>query len=132
MAPTFRKGDAVLTEPVFLSELKTGDIVSYRSPADKRVVVTHRLVDINYQTGRLVTEGDSNSRTDLPFPATQLIGRVYKIVPGLGAKLDWLHSSRGLTFMIYLPAALVIVAESRHLSVTHKHKRYLEHSSFVS
>lgn len=132
MLPVLKRGDAVITRTVALSELKLNDIVSYKSPADNRVTVTHRLVEINYQTGRLVTIGDNNQLADQPIPASLVIGKVYKILPGFGRLLDWQRTPLGLTVVLYIPASLVLFFETKHLSYLIAYKRYREHIYFTS
>ncbi len=121
MVPTFKVGDAVIVQRKGLKNLHEGDIISYRSPANKSVIVTHRLVRVDYITGRLVTKGDALERVDLPFPASRLIGVVYKVVPRVGGTLDWLHSPTGLILAVYAPAVGVILYELKRLSAQYEH-----------
>ncbi len=130
MVPFINPGDAVLVRSVSLQKLRVGDVISYRSPADGRVVVSHRLARVDYQTGRLVTKGDALVREDLPFPASRLIGVVYKVTPRLGAELDWLHSPIGLILAIYTPAAFVMVYEVKRLSKRYDHQHVYRHYSY--
>lgn len=132
MMPAFKKGDAVLSRKVDYKELNVGDIISYQNPKDNREIVTHRLSKINYQTGRLVTQGDNNSSSDIPFPAALLVGKVYLIVPGTGRFLDWVRKPEGLAVVLYVPASLVLVLEARRLSLRVKHKKYQEHRYLIS
>lgn len=124
MVPTFYPGDAVLTAKVSLEQLKIGDIVTYTNPNDKRVVVSHRLTEINYQTGKLITAGDALNLLDIPFPASLVTGRVYKAVPVLGSVLNWLHQPAGLIIAVYTPAAFVLVSEAKRLSRHYSDARY--------
>lgn len=116
MVPYFNPGDALLTRWILLPDLHVGDVVSYRSPADQRVVVSHRLVSINYQTGKLITKGDALDMHDLPFPSGQVIGKVYKVLPHVGRGLDWLHEPTGLIIAVYTPAACALIYEAKRLS----------------
>lgn len=127
MAPSFDNGDAVLVRKVKLQNLIVGDVISYHSPADSRVVVSHRLVSIDYQTGRLVTKGDSILPQDLPFPSNRLIGKVYTVVPYVGTGLDWLHTPTGIMIAVYTPAACVILYEINRLSKYYKQPVYKLH-----
>jgi signal peptidase I len=124
MAPYFSPGDAVWTHKTTLSALRVGDIVSYRSPADPRVVVSHRLVSVDYQTGKLVTKGDALDLYDLPFPASQVVGRVYKVLPHVGWGLNWLHQPAGLIIAVYAPAACVFVYEVKRLRKQYSYPVY--------
>jgi len=127
MVPAFYPGDAVVTQKVSLSNLKVGDIISYLSPADNRVVVSHRLIGINYRTGRLITAGDALDLQDVPFPSSLLLGRVTKILPGAGYPLDWLHRPIGLAVVVYLPASLVLISETKRLAKQYKKPQYQQY-----
>lgn len=121
MRPVFGPGDAVLTHKTALQDLQAGDIVSYRSPADNRVVVSHRVTSINYQTGRLTTKGDALTVQDIPFPSNLVIGRAYEVVPYAGTILGWLHTPSGLLIAVYIPAIIILSYEAKRFS-----KRYVK------
>ncbi|MGC1177220.1 MAG: S26 family signal peptidase, partial [Candidatus Saccharimonadales bacterium] len=57
MVPTLRPGDAVIVKPSAAHDLTVGDIVSYQSPRDSNLVVTHRLTRVDKRTGWLTTTG---------------------------------------------------------------------------
>ncbi len=116
MVPTFYPGDAVVTNRVALEKLSVGDIVAYQNPKDIKVIVSHRLVGINYKTGKLITEGDALDLQDVPFPVSLVVGRVNKIVPNAGYIIDWLHQPIGLIALVYIPAAFILVSEAKRLS----------------
>jgi signal peptidase len=115
MVPTFRPGDALIVGPVMASRLRVGDIVSYRSPRDVTVTVSHRLVAINRYTGWLTTAGDAQHSPDPPFPPDLVLGRPTALAPHLGSVLNALRRPLGLALAIYLPATLIIIAEGRRL-----------------
>ncbi len=115
MVPTFRPGDAVLMRRVGPANLQPGDIISYRNPHNASMIITHRLINKDNQSGRLTTEGDNSSTPDADFPAQQVIGRVAAVIPKLGRTLDYLHTPIGLAAAVYLPAALVVGAEARRV-----------------
>jgi len=124
MVPTFSKGDALIVRRANSAELNVGDIISYHSPADPRVVVSHRLASVNYATGKLVTKGDNLDMRDISFPSNQVIGQVIGIVPFLGKLLDWLHEPAGLIVLVYTPAAFILVSEARRLSQQYEKPRF--------
>ncbi|HXE09826.1 MAG TPA: signal peptidase I [Verrucomicrobiae bacterium] len=110
MVPVFRPGDAIVTQSVQASHLRTGDIIAYRSLADPDMTITHRLIG-REPDGRLVTAGDALHDTDRPFPARLIIGRATAVAPRLGRVLDLLCQPPGLVIFVYLPAAGIIAAE---------------------
>lgn len=116
MVPVFYPGDAVATRKVTLEELLVGDIVAYRSRDNPKVLVSHRLVSINHVTGKLITHGDALELQDVPFPASQVVGTVYKVVPNAGMVLDWLHKPVGLIIAVYIPAAFILGGEAKRLA----------------
>jgi signal peptidase len=117
MTPTFRPGDAVIAWRVAPSQLKVGDIVSYRSLRDPRVIISHRLISkqIAGRDARFITKGDALSTADPPIGSSAVIGRVWGVAPGLGKVLSWLKTPYGLGVAIYLPAAVVIGLQARQV-----------------
>lgn len=127
MAPLIHKGDAVVVEPVRANPVQVNDVVSYHSPQDARLVITHRVQSIDRQTGMVTTKGDANATTDPPFAESLILGRVQQRIIGLGYAIDLLHSSIGLLLAVYIPATLVIALEFRTLTAyfrpTYRHIR---------
>lgn len=116
MTPAIKRGDAVLLRPVSISILKPGDVVSYRSPVDQRVIVTHRVVQVETAWNQVVTKGDNASRADRPVPASALIGKVDLRVAYLGFVVQFLRSPLGLATTIYLPAFVIVALELKRLT----------------
>jgi signal peptidase len=91
MRPTIQPGDAVVTMPVPVAALRTGDVIALVPPSGGEPVL-HRIRTIDAD-GTVLTRGDANSVDD-PWRA-QLRGatayRLVAIVPLIG----WLASVRG-------------------------------------
>jgi signal peptidase len=115
MIPTFRPGDALIVGPVMVRQLRVGDIVSYRSPRNATVTISHRLIAINKHTGWLTTAGDAQHSPDQPFSSDLVVGRATALAPHLGTVLDALRRPLGLVLAVYLPALVIVVAEVRRL-----------------
>jgi signal peptidase len=115
MRPLMSKGTAVLVDTRDASP-RLGDVVSYQSPEDPRVIITHRVIGADYKRGIISTKGDATALTDSPVPAWNVIGTVHGVLPGLGFALDALKHPLGLIAVVYLPAVGIIVAEVRRLS----------------
>lgn len=112
MIPTFRRGDAVLVEPLLAVQLSPGDIVAYQSSRSPRVTITHRLIAIDYVRRQLTTAGDAQQdHPDPPVGFSQLQGRAVAVAPGLGWLLDGGHRPVALVATVYLPAAIIIGQE---------------------
>ena len=112
MAPTYRPHDALLVSPA--SSLHPGQIISYVSPKDPSVVVSHRLLSMDHL---LVTKGDNLPKPDVAFSSSLVVGQVSADLPKLGYVLDFLHQPLGIAVAVYLPALFVAVTEIRRLSV---------------
>lgn len=112
MRPTFDPGDVIVTKPVPLSEVRKGDIITYRIPEDDRRVVTHRVVSIKRTDGAnpvIVTKGDANGSVD-PWKA-QLQGSTAWVMQGRVPKAGYaIHMLRGQGLQIASIGALVIFA----------------------
>jgi signal peptidase len=118
MMPVFRPGDALIVESVTAPQLRPGEIISYQSPLDPRLIISHRLIKIDRRTGWLTTRGDALQTTDQPFPPGRVVGRAVTVAPRLGRILDFSHHPLGLALMVYLPALSLTIIELRHLWAT--------------
>jgi signal peptidase len=116
MQPMFSRGDAVIVRPVAPGSLRVGDIVSYRSLHDARVIVTI------HPGGSLTTKGDNLYGNDPDISQRAIIGQVRAVAPGLGHLQDWLRTPYGLIFAVYFPALLLIIGQVRRV-VQLLHKR---------
>ncbi len=88
MEPRFHAGDLVLVRAQ--SDYKVGEIVAYHSNAFHTVVL-HRIV--GRAGSRYIFKGDNNNFVDFEHPArSQLIGALWLHVPGLGGRLESIHS----------------------------------------
>jgi signal peptidase len=115
MAPTFRRGDAVLAREIAANDLRTGQVVSYHSLQNQGTTITHRLMSVNTANGWLTTQGDALDSKDPAFPPQQLIGQATTVLPHGGTLLGIFRSPLGLAVSIYIPALVIFVQESRHL-----------------
>ncbi len=116
MAPTFKPGDAVLVQKPQPASLAVGQVVSYISPADPSILVSHRIVAINQQSGLLTTRGDHATRPDISFSPSLVVGRVGAVVPKFGYVVNVLHTRLGLAIGVYLPAAFIVLSEIKRLA----------------
>lgn len=124
MEPTFRRGDALIIEPAATHDLRAGEIVSYVSPRDPSITITHRLVSVDRRGGTLITAGDKLRTTDPPFDTQRVVGRAVAVAPYLGFAIDALRHPLGLVLAVYLPACLVIFGEIRRLATAESSPKY--------
>jgi signal peptidase I len=83
MGTTAPVGTLLLTEPVHLTQLHVGDIISFHPPTAPAETYTHRITAIS--AGTLSTRGDINGASD-PWRLRDgnLIGRATIVLPGIG------------------------------------------------
>jgi signal peptidase I len=113
MTGTYDRGTLVLDEVVPSSELRVGDVITYRPPAGAGPdhLITHRIAwigrDGSGQTSYR-TKGDANQAADpwtFRLGATQ--ARVKAGIPHAGTVLTALSGRRGRMIAIALPALLI-------------------------
>lgn len=114
MAPLLQRGDAVIVAR-HVGHLQRGDIVSFVSPQDSRIIVTHRIVGIHAARRLVQTKGDHNVAPDPWIAESAVMGTVVYRAPLLGRMLDMLRTPLGLIAIVYTPAALIVIAEVRRL-----------------
>src|SRR5581483_485922 len=111
MEPRFHGGDLVLLrqQPSY----HVGEIVGYHSAKLGRPVM-HRIVKID-DAGHFWFKGDNNNFVDPEHPiASQLFGREWIRLPGVGAKLEQLHEPRNAAILGGLAALFVLGGGAAH------------------
>lgn len=124
MAPAIKRGDAVVLRSVDKHTLAVGDVVSYRSPANQSVIITHRITRVESNWNLVVTKGDNANRADKPVPMSEIIGRVDARVAYGGFGLDFLRSPAGLISSVYIPAAIIVILELKRLAIYYHKPTY--------
>lgn len=115
MAPAIDAGDAVVVKTVFSADLRSGDVVTYRPADDPSVLITHRVVSIEFNQASndfsVVTKGDRNGRSDPLWRAapSQTFGKVVTTYPKMGYLLNFIAGPRGkivaiVAFVIFVVA----------------------------
>lgn len=112
MTPTIRVGDVVVATSVSPLSVHPGQIITFRDPALKEQLVTHRVVSM-HEVGRtvdFVTKGDANLVTEhWSVPITGHLGRKVFVIPGLG-RIAAALSSRAVRVTALALSALLIAA----------------------
>jgi signal peptidase I len=126
MRPIFRPGDAVIAWRVPPRQLQVGDIISYHSLRDPRVIISHRLISKQIAGGvvQLITKGDAVPTVDPPIGSTAVTGQVWAVAPGLGKVLGWIKTPYGLGLAIYLPALVIIGLQAKQVVRYYRPTRY--------
>lgn len=124
MEPAMSKGGLVGANPVSGDNLRVGDVITFMSPEDRDVTITHRIVELerSSETGRqiITTKGDANDFPDPPISESLVVGRSDLYIPYAGSALDFVRKPIGLLILIYVPALTVVIAEIRKLKDYYK------------
>lgn len=111
MEPSIMTGSLVVIVPA--SEYKIGEVVTFKSQTAD-VPTTHRIIDSSFESGNTIftTKGDANEEADSAAAmAKDVIGRVVVDVPYAGFILDFARQPIGFSFLVLLPALMIIFAE---------------------
>lgn len=112
MEPTIPTGSVVVVAPA--PTYSVGDVVTFGRDTRTEIPTTHRIVSVSGSGSAqsYVTQGDANEDIDpRPVTASEVIGKVWLHVPYMGFVLDFARQPLGFTFMIGIPAALIILDE---------------------
>ena len=116
MEPELKLGSVVVTRPVEAEEIKAGDIITFYSPLNERLM-SHRVVAAEHGSGwHFQTKGDANDDAD-PFvvPAENVVGKVCLHLPYFGYVSQFVKTRLGLLLTICIPGLVVIVMEIRNI-----------------
>ncbi len=94
------------------------DIVTYL-PKDSGTAVTHRIVSVSGD--QIITQGDANNAADPAITADQIVGKVVKIIPGVGKAVQKLQSPLGM--LLLLLVGLLLIKLPDWLALLAKHKK---------
>ena len=124
MTPAYSVGSVVYIRTCEPETVEVGDVITFQMGSDTSYVMTHRVVDINYEEGTFITKGDANDVVDSePVLFKRLIGKVVFCIPGLADVSDFVNSSTGkavmfitfaLAFMLWVIADLIAPRKEKH------------------
>ncbi len=117
MVPIMQMGDVVVVKSEKPENIAVGDIIAFNDPdGRKNVIITHRVVGVEYIDGKLSfkTKGDAVEDAD-PFAvkAGDLVGRVAFIFPIIGFFLKSGKNPFVFLLLVLIPAALLVADEIR-------------------
>jgi signal peptidase len=109
MEPVILAGDMVLTREVGPEDIRVGDIISFS--AEDRIVVTHRVVDIDRSEGlTFITKGDANVGTDaVGVKPEQIEGRYIGRAANMGRFALFIQTPAGMLLFVITPMCLFIL-----------------------
>ena len=115
MRPTFAPGDLIIVRPEPVSEVRAGQVITYRLPFGSHQVETHRVIRVLRPGPHPViqTQGDANNWRD-PWTA-RLTGRTAwrlgLVVPYGGYAINWLRAPAvRLAAVVVAPIVLALLA----------------------
>ncbi len=114
MQPALRHGDIVLQTRNF-GPLAPGDVVTYPSPINRTVSITHRVVAVDPVRGLVQTKGDHVMTADAALPVNGITGKVLYGFPNIGHAVDFARKPLGLLVLLYIPALMIVNEELTRL-----------------
>jgi signal peptidase len=116
MEPAISTGDLITIAPS--SSYQQGDIVTFKNPQNKSVLITHRIVLINTKEGTTTyrTKGDANSAVDnFIVPSQNVIGKADHSIMQVGRFLAFAKTKTGFLTFAAIPTGLVILLELNNI-----------------
>ena len=120
MEPTLHVGELAVTQWVdpYEDSIEVGDILVYRNPRNESMLVSHKVVGIDYEglQPNFQTQGDANEDPDsyVVYPS-YVVGVVKFHIPYLGYFIDFAKTRLGLILLLVLPGVIIIGVEIRNI-----------------
>ena len=109
MSPAIATGDVVVGRSVPASQIRSGDVVTFKDPSDPSRLLTHRVQHVETAGGTTSarTRGDANTGTETwQVPADGTVGVVVYRLPRVGYVLHAAGSPAGRVALVAVPAVL--------------------------
>ncbi len=118
MEPSVPVGTLALVTPIPPNDLKTGDVIAFPEPNNPKIIVLHRIVEIQ-QLGNMTqfrTKGDNNNSADnwLITPST-VKGKMVYGIPGIGYPIKFAQTQVGFIAIIAIPATWLIFLQLKSI-----------------
>ena len=111
MTPKYPVGSMIYVKKTALEDLEVGDVITYRTASEGGWVVTHRLTQVDKQTGVLVTKGDANNTEDGSISYTSVIGKATNFaIPFLGALVTRYQNGSGKVITVSCIVVLLVLS----------------------
>jgi len=118
MAPALQTGDEIVVRPVAAGALRVGDVVTFKDPSRRHILVTHRVRDVRVRgaTVHVVTRGDANGGSERwSVAAAGRVGRVVYRVPQVGYATVAAGTPLGRILLVVVPALVLGACELRRV-----------------
>lgn len=107
MSPAVPEGSLIIEKPVSFASIHAGNIITFESPVQPNVLITHRVEKVlsSGQHLEIRTKGDANRQPD-PWKLRLLNAPAWKVAevfPDLGYALKWLR-----IFAVYIVAIALV------------------------
>ena len=108
MTPVLKPGGIVITRPIEPTEIKLGDIITYRGRYD--TIFIHRVVEIIEDDPLLFrTKGDAKEEPDPHLVHDyNIMGGVYLYIPIMGQVVQFMKTPIGLILSLLIPGLIII------------------------
>ena len=121
MEPALPVGCVQVTRPVQPEDIQVGDIITFRSPTDGKLM-SHRVVAVEEGNSyQFRTKGDANEDVD-PYliPSENVVGRVCFNVAHVGRAVEYLKTPIGFILLELVGIALIVAEVSTMLDIRWK------------
>jgi signal peptidase I len=118
MEPAIAPGDVVVGTRVAPPDVRRGDVVTFKDPADAGRMITHRVKAARVQGSKFVftTKGDANTASERwQVSRGDTLSRVAYRVPEIGHVARFAHGPTGVLLLVLLPLALLGFLEVRRI-----------------
>jgi signal peptidase len=108
MWPKYSTGSFLIAKEIDPYELKTGDVITYRSITSNEYI-THRIIDIQNYEGRLyfITQGDNNDTPDgNPVSEDRVVN---KVLFGFNALGFMIQDAQDPVFLIEIVLLIILL-----------------------
>jgi signal peptidase I len=110
MEPTIATGDVVVIQSIRPSQVRVGDVVTFRDPRHHGRLITHRVRGLRFvgAGARVTTKGDANTSVERwKIARDGWIGRVAYRIPKLGRLALGVQDPAVRLFLLVMPAVLL-------------------------
>lgn len=97
-----------------ISNLKKGDIITFKKPGDPTQNITHRIIDERNNNGKTEyqTKGDANNAPDSwALPKGAIWGKALFAIPLLGYVIQFSKTKLGSIVVVAIPLILIVIHE---------------------
>jgi signal peptidase len=116
MEPELTVGSLAVTQTVSTEDIKVGDIITFSSPLNGKLI-THRVIAIkNNPQLKFHTKGDANEEADPYIVSTNnVVGKVCFHLPYFGHVNQFVKTPLGFILTLGIPGIVIILIELKNI-----------------